>query len=96
MTTREVVDGKDEMQVCEFADYGSLEESCRDYVWLITHGIAYREAWQKYQQDRDVSGLVTAVARRYATDPQYGRLAVYIAGQANVDAAIKAVKVADA
>jgi flagellar protein FlgJ len=96
VTTREVVDGKDEMQVCEFADYDSLEASCQDYAWLITHGIAYREAWRTYQQDCNLSDLVVAVARRYATDPQYGRLAVSIAGQANVDAVIQAAKVANA
>lgn len=96
VTTREVVDVKDEMRVCEFADYGSLEESCRDYVWLITRGVAYRQAWRKYQQDRDLSDLVTAVGRVYATDPQYGWLVLGIAGQANVIAAIKAVKVVNA
>jgi flagellar protein FlgJ len=73
VATREVVDGQDEMQVCEFADYASLEESCRDYAWLITHGAPYRRAWQ-----------------------QYGRLALSIAGQANVDAAIQSAKVSRA
>lgn len=94
--TREVVEGKDEMQVCEFADYASLDESCRDYAWLITHGAPYRTAWRQYRMDGVFADLVAAVGRAYATDPQYGRLALNIAGQANVDAAIKAVKVADA
>lgn len=96
VTTREVVDGKDEMQVCEFADYESMEASCQDYAWLITHGVPYRKAWLQYRMDGVRSDLITAVAQAYATDPQYGRLAVSIAGQANVDAAIQAAKVAHA
>jgi flagellar protein FlgJ len=48
VATREVIDGKDVMRVCEFADYISLDASCRDYAWLITHGAPYRAAWQKY------------------------------------------------
>ncbi|MCC6366860.1 MAG: glucosaminidase domain-containing protein [Bryobacterales bacterium] len=42
--TREVINGEDVVCKCEFADYGSLEESCRDYAWLITHGAPYRAA----------------------------------------------------
>jgi flagellum-specific peptidoglycan hydrolase FlgJ len=33
--TREVINGKSIMQRLEFADYGSIEDSCRDYAWLI-------------------------------------------------------------
>jgi hypothetical protein len=29
----------------EFADYDSLEASCQDYAWSITHGEPYRRAW---------------------------------------------------
>lgn len=90
--TREVIDGKDEIRTCEFADYGSLEESCRDYAWLITHGAPYRAAWQKYQQNGDICDLVMSVARVYATDPQYGWLALKIAEQPNVLAAMKAAR----
>lgn len=90
--TREVIDGKDVARVCEFADYDSLDDSCRDYAWLITHGAPYRSAWQKFQQDGDLCGLVTSVARVYATDPQYARLALKIAEQPNVTAALKAAK----
>src|SRR5689334_5474463 len=38
VTTREVINGKSVVQKLEFADYDSLEESCRDYAWLITQG----------------------------------------------------------
>ncbi|MBI4904405.1 MAG: glucosaminidase domain-containing protein [Acidobacteria bacterium] len=90
--TREVINGKDVTRVCEFADYESLEESCRDYAWLITHGAPYRAAWQKYQQEGDLGYLVMSVARVYATDPNYARLASQLTGQADVAAAIEAAR----
>lgn len=37
VTTREVINGKSVVQNLEFADYNSLEDSCRDYAWLITN-----------------------------------------------------------
>ena len=88
VTTREVINGKSVVQKLEFADYDSLEESCRDYAWLITHGAPYRVAWQRYQKDRNLPALIAAVAGTYATDPQYASLASVIARQTNVAAAI--------
>jgi hypothetical protein len=38
--TREVINGKSVIEDLEFADYSSLEDSCRDYAWLITQGEA--------------------------------------------------------
>ena len=82
--TREVVDGKVVEEDLEFADYDSLEDSCRDYAWLITQGEPYRAAWQRYLQDRDLHALIAAVAATYATDPKYPALLSLIASQANV------------
>ena len=42
--TREVINGKSVVEDLEFADYDSLEDSCRDYAWLITNGAPYRAA----------------------------------------------------
>ena len=92
VTTREVINGKSVVQKLDFADYDSLEESCRDYAWLITHGTPYCDAWRRYQKDRDVPVLIAAVAGTYATDPQYASLASVIAGQTNVAAAITAAR----
>ncbi|MBI4905708.1 MAG: glucosaminidase domain-containing protein [Acidobacteria bacterium] len=89
--TREVIDGKEVTTVCEFADYDSPEDSCRDCAWLITHGAPYRAAWRQYRETGDLAELIKSVARVYATDPNYARLASQIAGQANIAAAIKAV-----
>jgi len=88
VTTREVVDCKPVIEDLEFADYDSLEDSCRDYAWLITNAAPYHAAWEQYQKDRDLPALVTAVARVYATDPNYAHLVAAIAGQANLNQAI--------
>lgn len=86
--TREVINGESVVENLEFADYASIEGSCRDYTWLISHGVPYRVAWQRYQRDHDLPSLVAAVANTYATDPNYARLAATIVGQANVAEAI--------
>jgi flagellum-specific peptidoglycan hydrolase FlgJ len=90
VTTREVISGKSVVQNLEFADYDSLEDSCRDYAWLITQGAPYRAAWERYRNDHDLHALIAAVAGTYATDPNYAHLAAVIAGQTNVAQAIGA------
>ena len=88
LTTREVINGKSVVENLEFADYDSLEDSCRDYAWLITHGAPYHAAWQQYQSVHDLRALIAVIARVYATDPAYARLVSAIAGQPNVARAI--------
>ena len=92
VSTREVVNGKSIVQDLEFADYDSLDDSCKDYAWLITQGAPYHQAWAQYQKDRNLHGLIAAVAGKYATDPQYAFLAATIAGQSNVAQAIAAAR----
>lgn len=89
VTTREVVEGRPVVADLEFADYDSLEDSCGDYAWLITHGAPYREAWAQYQLDRNVHNLLSGIAHIYATDSQYGQLVTRIAEQCNVAQAIR-------
>ena len=84
VNTREVINGRSVVENLEFADYDSLEDSCRDYAWLITDGAPYRAAWERYQNARDLPALITAVARVYATDPNYARLTIAITCQTNV------------
>src|SRR5271157_5381199 len=90
VATREVVNGKSVIENLEFADYDSLEDSCRDYAWLITQGAPYRAAWERYQNDHNLPALIVSVAGTYATDPNYAHLAAAIAGQTNVAQAIAA------
>ena len=49
VTTREVVNGRSVAENLEFADYDSLEDSCRDYTWLITNGAPFHAAWNRYR-----------------------------------------------
>lgn len=86
--TEEVVNGKRVEEKLQFADYNSLEESARDYAYLITQGEPYRAAWPQYLQDRNLATLITAVAARYATDEGYAMLVNAIAHQGNVARAI--------
>ena len=88
VTTREVINGKTIVENLEFADYDSLEDSCRDYAWLITNGAPYHAAWERYLQDHGLDAFITAVARVYATDPDYEHLVSVVAAQRNVVDAI--------
>lgn len=90
--TTEYISGKRTETNAEFADYNSLEDAARDYAWLISNGWPYREAWKQYLATRDFDALATAVARIYATDPQYGLLIQTVAKQGNVRAAIDAAR----
>ena len=76
----------------EFADYPSLDAACRDYVWLITHGDRYQQAWASYEVTRDLPALIDGVARVYATASDYAALLHQIAGQANVAAVIQSAR----
>ena|ERR1039457_3506737 len=82
--------------VAESSHYDSLDASCQDYVWLITHGEPYQHAWQQYQQGKNLAELIRGVAWTYATAPQYAELAETIATQSNVVKAITEAKVAPA
>ena len=94
--TREVIAGHERHLRLEFADYDSLDDSCHDYAWLISHGDPYRAAWDRYRQTRDFAALVDGVASVYATDPHYAALLKQIATQSNVGAAIHSAQEATA
>ena len=84
VTTHEVVNGKSLAQNLEFADYDSLKSSCEDFAWLITRAAPYQQAWRRYEQDTNLTKLIAAVARIYATAPQYAEEVWQIAKQDNV------------
>lgn len=89
--TQEVINGKRQTQTLEFADYPSLLDSCLDYIWLITRGAPYSKAWADYKIDKDFSSFANRVLAIYAT-AQYGTLALQIANQPNVLAAIEVAR----
>ena|ERR1051326_8828263 len=91
--TCEVINGKSVVENLEFADYDSLDDACRDYAWLITHGAPYHAAWERYQRDHDLPTLIAAVAHIYATDPSHAHLVAAISIQANICIAVAAARV---
>lgn len=76
----------------EFADYPDLMASALDYAWLISHGEPYAEGWREYLQGGSVNGLITAIAKHYATGIGYAQFACTIANQNNVVQAIAAAR----
>jgi flagellum-specific peptidoglycan hydrolase FlgJ len=88
VTTHEVENGERIEKTLEFADYTSLEDSCRDYAWLITQGAPYSAAWAQYLSDRDLHALIRSIAGKYATNSEYPNLVWAVARQANVVRAI--------
>jgi len=86
--THEVIGGRTVLIDAEFADYDSLEDSARDYAWLLTHGAPYAKAWAAFLADGNFTNLANDVLKVYAT-AQYGSLALQIAAQDNVASAIQ-------
>jgi flagellum-specific peptidoglycan hydrolase FlgJ len=86
--TQEVVNGKRDKYTLQFADYDSLEDSCKDYAWMISHAAPYQAAWKAYLANRDARKLLGGIAGTYASDPAYEKLVQQIAGQGDVVAAI--------
>lgn len=72
-----------------FRSYNSLAECFADHARLVTQGAPYREAWEAFEHDRDVSRLIDGIAKRYATAPDYALKVKQIAAQANVQAALR-------
>lgn len=87
VTTCEVINGKSVVENLEFADCDSLEDSCRDYAWLITNSAPCYAEWERFLKDRDLQALIVAVAGTYATDPNYARLAATIEAHTDRDVA---------
>jgi hypothetical protein len=56
----------------------------------------YRQAWLRYQQDKNLAELIGGVARTYATAPQYAEFAEGIAVQPNILKAVTAANAAPA
>lgn len=92
VTTHEFINGKRAEAKLEFADFDSLADSCRDYAVLLSSGAPYRRAWEQFQKDKNADQLLRNIAKTYATDPQYERLASQIAVQREVVDALSAAR----
>lgn len=75
-----------------FADYPALEDSFRDYAWLVMNGAPYREAWERYRFGGLVEDLLKGLAAAYASSPQYAALAASVLARTDVQDALKAAR----
>lgn len=69
-----VLDGR-HLYTCKdwFATFPSLKECFTFHGRLITTGKPYAAAWAQYQKDRQLNPFILAVAKIYATAPNYGQ-----------------------
>lgn len=88
------MDGRFEVDLDRrFPCFDSLEQAALRYVALITNGGPYATAWAMYQMDYDLNQLLTGIAKAgYATGAGYGSLLREIAGQHNVQEALRVAR----
>ena len=77
--SKEFINGTWETSEEAFETYASLTDCFIDHGRLITdpHSV-YNPCWHQFGLDHDVDGLITCVARKYATDPGYSKLLLEI------------------
>jgi len=68
----------------QFADYRTLEESCRDYAWMIQNAPPYGVAWARYTATKDPKRLLAELAGIYWSDPDYVKKANAVLNQTEV------------
>lgn len=87
--------GKGSLRVeisAEFADYRTLEDSCRDYAWMIQNSPPYAVAWARYTASKDAKRLLADLAGIYWTDPTYVKKATAVLDQPEVRNALAAAR----
>ncbi len=72
--TREVINGREEMQTASFRSYASPEEGLRDYINFIAHSPYFSEALQFPDDDGAYLDILVGREVKYATDPNYKQL----------------------
>ena len=82
--TKEERSGRKRSELHLFADFNSIEEAARDYVYIITEAETYAKAWDRFLQNRNIGQLAATISRYYASDSSYTDLLLQIAGQKNV------------
>ncbi len=70
-TTLEVIHGKPTVIRAGFRKFDSLLQAFEQHGMLIATGAPYGAAFEQWEKDKDLPGLISGVARRYATDPHY-------------------------
>jgi flagellar protein FlgJ len=95
--TKEYLNGQWQTKNLAFEVYPTLEDCFVDHAVLITGGAekrnVYAPAWQAYQADHDLDRFILAVARLYATDPNYAVKVLAIAHSGRLTRALTAARV---
>ena len=88
--TKEFLNGEWKEQVAAFEAYPTLQDCFIAHGRLLTEGKPYADAFEQYREDpnHDLDTLIGAVARRYATDPEYASAVMELAHGPHVIAAI--------
>jgi flagellum-specific peptidoglycan hydrolase FlgJ len=87
-----VIHGKAEMFELPFRKFETLKEAFDVHGALIATGAPYGDAFERWEKDHDLPALVAGVAKRYATDPNYGSELMALIAMPVVRAAIATVR----
>lgn len=71
--TWEVTNGKKLRERLAFSTFPTLEACFEYHGKLIATGARYRAAWDNYERDLDLDGLIEDISKVYATDPGYSK-----------------------
>jgi flagellum-specific peptidoglycan hydrolase FlgJ len=70
-----------------FATFPTLADCFSYHAAILTRGV-YAQAFQRFQQDRDLKAFITGIAQHYATAPNYASLIIELAQEPEVMGAI--------
>ncbi len=75
-----------------FAKFGSLADAFVRHAELLLKGKFYGTATSRYQIDKDLAEYVEAIAKNYATAPDYAASVKAVINSPNVQAALRAAR----
>jgi len=85
--TKEYLNGEWKTMRLAFEVYDSLADCFIAHAKLLEGG-PYRNAWQRFQSDRDLDAYIRGIAGVYATDPAYANKILTLAHGPHVTEAI--------
>lgn len=88
LPTKEVINGKEITELQGFAVYDTLQEAFEAHGIILTRGISYQLAFERYEQDHDLDSFIVRVAVRYATAPGYASRIIEILAMPEVTFAL--------
>ena len=88
LETAEVIGGIHQSIKLEFATFPSLAECFEKHAELICRAKPYAPAWTEYTKSRNLSALIEAVAKTYATEAEYAKRLLAVSSMSQVKLAI--------